>query len=309
MMDVSGWIADSISGIRSDGVGGIRNSFYPVYKKALHQVFRFTPDGDPIYTREWDLLIVLDGCRLDLMEEVADDFSYINAVDSVRSVDTMTREWMKKNFRDEYTDEMANTAFICGNPHSDWLLDDDDFHLLDEVWRYGWDGDVGTLPPRPVTDRAISVGRSESPERMILHYMQPHYPFPSHPELDAGIDIDRFGELPWDNVWDRLREGKVDQSEVWEAYRGNLSYVLEDIGLLLQNVDAESAVITSDHGNAIGEWGIYGHPIHMPIAEIQTVPWVKTTATDERTHESETVRESTVDSTIEDRLRQLGYHS
>lgn len=215
----------------------------------------------------------------------------------------------KKNFRDEFADEMAKTAFICGNPHSEWLLDNDDFQLLDEVWRYGWDDDVGTLPPRPVTDRAISVGRSESPERMILHYMQPHYPFLSQPELDAGIDIDRFGELPWDNVWERLRKGEVDHSEVWKGYKDNLLHVLEDIELLLENIDAETVVITSDHGNAVGEWGIYGHPIHMPIAAIQTVPWVETTATDHRSHEPEPIGESTVDSDIEDRLRQLGYRS
>jgi hypothetical protein len=216
---------------------------------------------------------------------------------------------MKKNFQDEFADSMEETAFICGNPHSDWLLDGDDFQLLDEVWRYGWDDDLGTLPPRTLTDRAINVGRSQSPERMIVHYMQPHYPFLSQPRLDAGIDIDRFGELPWDNVWDRLRKGEIDQSKVWEAYRDNLSRVLEDVSLLLENIEAETAVITSDHGNALGEWGIYGHPIHMPIAQIQMVPWIETTATDKHTHEPATEHESTVDSDIEHRLRQLGYHS
>jgi glucan phosphoethanolaminetransferase (alkaline phosphatase superfamily) len=74
-------------------------------------------------------------------------------------------------------------------------------------------------------------------------------------------------------------------------------------------LDAETVIITSDHGNAIGEWGIYGHPIHMPIAELQTVPWIKTTAIDKQSHEPEAVRKSTVDPDIEGRLRQLGYHS
>lgn len=308
MMDLKGWLKDSLSHIRSDGVAGISEIVYPVYKKGLHQVFRFTPDGVPIYDRDWDLLIVLDGCRLDLMQEVESEFSYIDEVQQVRSVDTMTREWMKKNFRDKYKPEMSETAFICGNPHSDWLLNGDDFLLLDEVWRYGWDDDLGTLPPRPVTDRAIEVGRSEDFSRMILHYMQPHYPFIPEPDLDYGIDIDRFGELPWDNIWDRLRKGEVDESTVWEAYKSNLKYVLKDVSILLENINANRVIITSDHGNAVGEWGIYGHPIHMPIAELQVVPWIETTAKDQQTHEPESTHESTVEANVEDRLRHLGYH-
>lgn len=307
-MDIRRWTYDTVSNIRSNGLSGVKQSLYPVYKKGLHQIFRLYHSGDPIYSIDWDLLIVLDGCRLDLVEEVADDFAFINDVGSMRSVDTMTREWMKKNFRDEYAEEMACTAFICGNPHSDWLLDSDDFLLLDEVWRYGWDDDLGTIPPRPLTDRAISVGRSESPERMIIHYMQPHYPFLSRPGLDAGIDVDRFGELPWDNVWDRLRKGEVDRSKVWKAYRDNLCRVLEDVDLLLQNVDAERAVITSDHGNAMGEWGIYGHPIHMPLDAIQIVPWIITTGKDTGKYEPDSYPGDVASRDIMTRLEQLGYH-
>lgn len=308
-MNISEWIQNSLTRVRSNGLRGVQQSLYPVYKKGLHQIFRFSPDGVPIYEEDWDLLIILDGCRMDLMEEVAPDFSYIEDIGATRSVDTMTREWMKKNFQEEYADEMANTAFICGNPHSDWLLDSRDFQVLDEVWRYGWDDDLGTLPPRPVTDRAISVGRSETPERMIVHYMQPHYPFITQSYMDQGIDIDRFGELPWDNVWDRLRKGELDESKVWVGYAENLRYVLDDIELLLQNIDRENVIITSDHGNAIGEWGIYGHPIHMPISAIQLVPWIKATAEDSETHKPEPVKNKHSNSAVRERLKQLGYRS
>jgi len=306
-MDVRGWFRDSIHNVKKDGVSGIREALHPAYKKGLHQVFRFTESGTPIYEQEWDLLIVLDACRVDLMEEVDNDFDFITRIETIRSVDTMTREWMKKNFQEKYEEEMASTAFICGNPHSEQFLNSDDFFSLEEVWRYAWDNEVGTLPPRPLTDRAIEIARSESPPRMIVHYMQPHYPFITVPELDYGIDIDQFGELPWDNVWERLRNGGLDKSEVWNGYRENLQYVLRDIGLLLENIDAKKAVITSDHGNAIGEWGIYGHPIHMPIDAIQIVPWVETTATDTQTHDPSDHVKRDIDESLEDRLVQLGY--
>ena len=38
-------------------------------------------------------------------------------------------------------------------------------------------------------------------------------------------------------------------------------YVLNDIGILLDNLDAERVVITADHGEAFGEYGILGHKL------------------------------------------------
>jgi hypothetical protein len=139
--------------------------------------------------------------------------------------------------------------------------------------------------------------------------MQPHYPFISNPDLDDGIELDEFANERRRNVWDRLRAGELERSVVWNAYRENLQIVLEDVELLLENINAETAVITSDHGNALGEWGIYGHPIHMPIDAIQVVPWVQTKAEDRRNHDPSVIDRSSLNESAEKRLQQLGYHS
>lgn len=308
-MNISEWIQNSLARVRSDGLRGVQESFYPAYKKGLHQLFRFSPDGVPIYEEEWDLLIVLDGCRVDLMEEVAPEFSYIEDVGAIRSVDTMTREWMKKNFCRDYQNDMEDTVYICGNPMSRSMLDSSGFLQLDEIWTYSWDSDTGTIPPRPITDSAISTARKNSPDRMIVHYMQPHYPFISHPHLDKGIELGEFANDHQRNIWDRLRAGELEKSVVWEAYRDNLQLVLGEVDLLLQNINAGTTVITSDHGNALGEWGIFGHPIHMPIDSIQMVPWIQTKAEDQRTHEPSPLDRSSLNESAKKRLQQLGYHS
>jgi hypothetical protein len=281
---------------------------YPVYKKGLHQVFRFSPSGVPIYEKEWDLLIVLDACRVDLMEEVSPDFEYINEVGSIRSVDTMTREWMIKNFSSDYKDDMGETVYVCGNPMSGSMLDSSDFLQLDEVWTYSWDDDIGTVPPRPITNSAISTIRDNSPNKMIVHYIQPHYPFIPMRDLGSRIKLDEFGG-EHQNVWARLRTGELKKSVVWDGYRENLKLVLEDVKILLNNVDADTAIITSDHGNALGEWGIYGHPIHMPINVIRMVPWVETTAENQGTHDPPNIDRSALNKSAKERLQQLGYHS
>ena len=44
-------------------------------------------------------------------------------------------------------------------------------------------------------------------------------------------------------------------------------------------------MLSSDHGEAFGEWGLYGHYRHVPVRALREVPWVKTSATDKQTYE------------------------
>src|SRR5699024_6525154 len=114
--------------------------------------------GRPIYEPDWDVLIILDACRADLVEEVADKYAFITDVGRFRSRGSKTTDWMSRNFTDDYADEMARTAYITGNPFSR-RVDGERFAILDEVWRYGWDADVATIPAEPITDRAIDTWR------------------------------------------------------------------------------------------------------------------------------------------------------
>jgi hypothetical protein len=50
---------------------------------------------------------------------------------------------MQTNFTAEHADEMARTAHVTANPNSDANLDAGDWHVLDEVWRTGYDSDRG----------------------------------------------------------------------------------------------------------------------------------------------------------------------
>jgi hypothetical protein len=81
------------------------------------------------------------------------------------------------------------------------------------------------------------------------------------------------------------------------------------IELLLENLDAGTVVISADHGNAMGQWGQYGHPDGVPIAPLRNVPWVETTATDTGRYDPDSVedRESTTTDEVHSRLNDLGY--
>ena len=257
-----------------------------------------------IYDEEWDLLVVLDGCRYDLLTEVSDEYNFVSNSSPRYSPASSSSEWLEANFIPQYSNEMESTAYITGNPYTQEVLDRSKFATLDEVWRYAWDQSRGTTPPRPLTDRTIRLFRAGSPRRCIVHYMQPHFPALSNPELGGKVERDRNAWI--NSVWDQLKRGNLERSVVWKAYRQNLRDVLDELTLLLENVDAERVVITADHGNGFGEDGIYGHPSIAVHNALREVPWVRTSAHDSGTHEPAT-HETEDEQSLDEKLSALGY--
>lgn len=268
----------------------------------------FPTRGVNFYDREWDVLIILDTCRVDALQEVAPEYDFLPAeIDSTRSVGSKTVEWMRNTFTPEYRDEMARTAYVTFNPNSEEELDPSWFQHLDEVWRTDWNAEEGGVPPRPVTDRAIAAHRELDPERLMVHYKQPHTPYPGFEKLDPVNEVD-------DDANDRsgpfgaLIEGRVTREELWGAYLDDLRLALDDIDLLLESIDADSVAITADHGECFGEWGLYGHYGWVPVPELVRVPWVVTSANRTADYEPETDLDAALDQTdVDEKLRALGY--
>lgn len=301
---LSSWIRHSVSRVRRDGLRGAVESLRHPYTLSLQQFGDVRGKGTPIYAREWDVLIVLDACRTDLMREVQSEFAFLEDLRTIWSVGSVTKEWMSETFRAEFAEEMARTAYICGNPHSSTSLDESAFYLLDETWRRAWDR---TIPPRALTDSAIEVWREQRPPRMIVHYMQPHCPFIPWGDEAQAKSVENFGNQDTKDVWQRLRDRELTREHVWDGYRENLRVVLEDVELLLDNLDAADVVITSDHGNALGEWGIYGHKPSLPFRCLREVPWVRTTAVDTGAHEPDYEYQDSLEVTTTEQLEALGY--
>jgi hypothetical protein len=241
------------------------------YLRLLQAVGRRLDYGTNVFEREWDVLVVLDACRADLLRAVAPDV--VEEVRTVRSVGSSSSEWLVNTFRDH--PETGQTVMVTGNTWTDRYLDADAFAVLDEVWKYAWDDDLGTVPARAVTDRGIVAAREHDPERLVVHYMQPHHPFVADPIADAGMarTSDHSSGV---NPWVLLRRGEVTTERVWEAYETTLRAVLPEVETLVAGVEGRVAV-TADHGNLFGEWGLYGHPMHTPVPALLAVPWAETT--------------------------------
>lgn len=173
-----------------------------------------------------------------------------------------------------------------------------------------------TVPPEVVTDRALDIHDTYPNKRLIVHYLQPHYPFigETGQALDHGtvVEITTDGEQKQTrdsaSVWDRLESGTVDEQQVWQAYRENLELVLPAVERLIGNIDGRS-VVSSDHGNAFGRFGVYGHPMDTYLRSLVEVPWlVRESGSRRNIQAGERSSTDTDDEElINDRLRHLGY--
>jgi hypothetical protein len=305
-MGFSDWVKRSIHSVREEGYAGAKESAHEIYGGAWRYLGWHVPRGRIVYEADWDALVVLDACRVDLLREVAEEYPFVGAVEARDSVGSMSEEWMAKTFTDEYAAEMRDTAYVTANAFSGEVLDADSFRLLDEVWRDRWDDELGVVPPEAVTDRAVSVGREHDPEYLLVHYMQPHHPLIGS-DAFAEFESDPFGGKGVRTEVDALRRGEVTHAEFWAGYRDNLRRALDSVGTLLSNLDADRVVLTADHGEAFGEWGIYGHPAGCLHPAVRTVPWAETTAEDTEAYAPELDPESSLSGEVEDRLRDMGY--
>lgn len=300
--------------LREEGaVSLFKKSSDLVHRKARHGFEREYYDrrysSQYIFDDDWDTMILLDACRYDVWEEVMRDLQFLNSAehDFVYTPASSSREWMEANFAERFVDMMNKTAYVTANPFTKDHVKEDNFALVDEIWRYGWDHELGVVPPDVVTDRAIDVARSKEPERLLVHYMQPHFPSLRRPELGSKIDPETNSWI--NSVWDKIENGEISQETAWQAYRHNLEDVLDSVDVLLRNHSASDVVITSDHGNGFGERGIYGHPGNRAHRVLREVPYVQTDAVDEETYSPEHSHQQTnvSEDDVQDRLASLGY--
>jgi len=308
-MGFSDWAVETASRFRNHSLRfAAKRSGQELLTGALRRIPG--PGGDSIWEREWDVLLVLDACRWDVFSEHYGGADWLETVDSTTSVGSASPEWMDKTFAAEYEDEMASTAYVTGNPYSEDHVPENHLALLDEVWRYVWDEDLGTIPPEPLTNQAVKHWRTGDYDRMIVHYMQPHWPYVTDPFM-YGFDPQHIiGNGYTENPFDRQNRGELSQNDHIDRYAANLDHVVGHVReQLLTAIDADIVVLTADHATLFGDYGLYKHPANVPLPLLRRVPWAVTSATDSDEFEPNDLRDEHESLHIdqEEQLRDLGY--
>jgi len=189
------------------------------------------------------------------------------------------------------------------------------FHDVIQVWQEdGWNEEYGTVLPETVTEYATRAAEEYPEKRLVVHYMQPHYPF-----VGSGTDFDKghlTGTQP-ESLWSQLLSGMldVDRGTIWRLYEANLKRALPHVEELMRDLGGKT-VVTADHGNMVGERAFplpiqeWGHPRGIYTEELVTVPWlVFEDGPRRKIREEEPASQPNKvdDNVVADRLRDLGY--
>lgn len=259
--------------------------------------------SEPVWGREWDVLVILDACRYDWMTQVAGEFDFIDTVEDLWSVGGHSREWLEKTFSQGPKDMLEQTAYLSGNPFVKNVAQEP-FSYFEDVQQLNYGSRLPAPPAHVLTDRAVAVGRKHDWNRLIVHYMQPHRPFYVQDRTRRNIKM-----IDWStgtDLYHHYFDGKISLEELHDGYRDNLRYVLNEVELLIENIDAGTVAISADHGHALGERFLWDHRSGVHHPTIRRVPWVETTATDLNTLQP-TEYDTAEESNTEDQLRALGY--
>lgn len=270
---------------------------------------------ESLWERDWDILCILDACRVDMLRPACEGHEWLpprTDVESLTSLGSTSREWMQAMFSEQNYDQVTKTAYITGNLFAEHVDTNHFAHVEIFHPRTLNEHNIFTVPPSELTDAAIRYWRDAGADRLIVHYMQPHTPFRSRPEwFDA--DAAKDGELRtgWGQGFAELRDGDLPRDEFVAAYQDNLNWVLEEVDRLRRNADGKLA-LSADHGNGLGEWGVYGHPEGINVAAVRDVPFVTIQATDTGESKPEAPihdpeRNYDTSDSVNDRLRRLGY--
>lgn len=253
----------------------------------------------------WDDLIILDACRYDYFKKSYR--GYLSGdLQKVESAAEGTSPWVKKIFGQKRCEDII---YVSGNPHIasnikiDGFLGGKHFYKVIDVWDWGWNSNQGTVPPDRVREAAKDARLNYPDKRLVIHFMQPHSPFPQLKSLNVRESplgkirslIDYFGvnfmgrskfrrikESLWEPFWPYWKKIESQQQATLgteaiakkygvgvlrSLYEKNLKSALEEVKNLLNYLSGK-IIITADHGEALGGKEGFGH-------RKMAVPWLE----------------------------------
>jgi hypothetical protein len=258
------------------------------------------PRGVDVVAADWDLLVVLDACRYDAFASR----SWLDgSLERRRSRGSHTVEFLWGSFADR---ELHDTVYVTANVQPYVYREAIDCHALVHAWTDGFEEDVETVPPGALADAALDAADRYPRKRVVAHFLQPHYPFVGGPDFEHGTM----------DFWNAVAAGDVDatreQLRAW--HERSLERALPAVERLLGGVEGR-AVVTADHGTAIGERAHpipvreWGHPWGVYTAPLTRVPWLVVPGNDRRdvAPDQPVERGALDEGTVQRRLDVLGY--
>lgn len=228
--------------------------------------------SDLLFESDWKVLIILDACRFDFFARAIDDSKLEGELKAVDSEAKTTRAWYAKHWSDHY----PSITLISSNP-SPWAHDLDEKPGNNFGESYKVEKNLVEVEPKEdfwQEPQAIfeAFGNLEvKSEKVILHTVSPHQPF----RCEAGKRFLESLDVPENEACNSYIVEWAEKHS-WEKIE---RYYLKDINYVLETIEENffhlggPVVLSSDHGELIGERGRYGHSIEIDHPSLRIVPW------------------------------------
>ena len=226
----------------------------------------------------WDTLIILDACRYDYFEQEYASFIGKGKLRKLKSPASWTYAWLSEVFGGEYEDITVYSAHPGLNSkgigrHMGYV-GSKHFKKIIDVWDFGWDSKLGTVHPKTLTEAVLEdVSSGDFKGRNIIWYVQPHSPWIGETRL-GGSRRDWNDKEVLTDVMRGIKSGEISRDTFMRAYRDNLRLVLRHVAELIPYLKG-TVVISSDHGELLGEWGFYTHISYVGLPGLKEVPWLE----------------------------------
>lgn len=228
-----------------------------------------------VVEEEWRNLIILDACRYDIFEQV----NWISGELEIRETIANfynTVNWIDRNFLNREEMELSNIIYFSASPNAL-------YHKFIKKGERIWESDEnisehGVVLPDKMGKRILEYLPKYLKDglRFIYHFLQPHFPFINE-DVDSPL---RVKKEMWGSSKFVINEyGKRHGWEkVKKAYTENLRSVVRVVENLIFKLPDGKTVISSDHGERLGEGNIFGHDIDEEITQeehkvLRLIPW------------------------------------
>ncbi|WP_459194215.1 hypothetical protein [Halosimplex sp. J119] len=220
---------------------------------------------------EWDVVVLLDACRYDVLDDVASNA----VIGRTTSPASATPEFLKRARERGVFD---GTVYVSGNPQSDANLPGDVEHV--PAFEDSWDDGLATVPPEPLYEAARE--RLGDGDGVVVHTLQPHYPHLCNiggrtRPIPGGLHPRYFDEeLHDEKLQALLTNGYLDLDTARRSYERSVRFAWERASEFAATAADEGyrVVISADHGEVFGERGFVEHPMGVSIPGLKAVPWV-----------------------------------
>lgn len=226
------------------------------------------------------IIIIIDACRYDVFKEFYKEY-FQGELLKVKSLGTSTGIFLKKFVN---MPEFKDVRIFSSTPHMSknsiinrWLNTPVYPQGLDfiDLWKNNWNDDIGTVLTEDVNQIVTNLGLNN---RNIIWYLPPHFPWIENVKFSKEIlneSIEKNKPLS-EVLLNKIKKGETNIPEIKQLYISNLRSSLCQISSLLQKLKpvSDRIIVTSDHGELLGEYNLFFHFSHLDVPELYTVPWL-----------------------------------